>query len=505
MAPRLSLRSPLPYILAAIILIILISTQSTSDDTISPTSSTTDQNPNLLASPPSPLSQLPSWSSYPYSPSTSDLSYRNHLELTTSPNAQITHSPTLGFSNIYVLSLPHRLDRRDDMGKLARALGLNITFVDAANKDDNFFGWIAERVAETRAVRAALMVSPSSSPSSLYMVLLHLRRTRSRAKSERMASVERHRALRTVPRCIFTNLSLYHSCYPLLQAKTRGVPVSKIGGLGIGSVWVTPYQDTGSAHTPFPPFPADSRYPSGNWTSHLELAHSTGTLDSLIPSNPEVNVTEILWDKREWLPLRQMSEGVLSTFWGHTRVLKKIVESGDESALVLEDDVDVEWDLERLWSRMRGKLPKGWETVHLGHCWGHELLNPQYLHPLLHKATAPKCLHGWAVSRSGALHLLSLLNNPWSAYSTAVDVAVPTFISSHLLRSFSVEPPLIIQRKDGPSDLQGGNGSKWRGLLRDSTFDRIWKDEGEVIGEDVYDTKHLDPATTFREGKAASC
>lgn len=130
---------------------------------------------------------------------------------------------------------------------------------------------------------------------------------------------------------------------------------------------------------------------------------------------------------------------------------------------------------------------------------------PQYLHPLLHKASAPKCLHGWAVSARGAEHLLSLLNSPWSAYSTAVDVAVPSFIHDRLLRAFSVEPPLIIQRKDGPSDLQGGNGSKWRGLLRDSTFDRIWKDEGHLVVEDVWDPKHLDPATTFREGKSENC
>jgi hypothetical protein len=37
------------------------------------------------------------------------------------------------------------------------------------------------------------------------------------------------------------------------------------------------------------------------------------------------------------------------------------------------------------------------------------------------------------------------------------------------------------RRKDGPSDLQRGNGSKWRGLLRDSTVERIRRDRGEVL------------------------
>ncbi|KAL8283553.1 hypothetical protein RQP46_005656 [Phenoliferia psychrophenolica] len=442
---RVTLRSPLPYVGVALLLLIVWTTRSTTSlSSFSPASSKSTLDTTLLTTSDDSLSSSDAskWSSYPHDP-TNALSYRNHLELTTSPASQITHSPTLGFSHIYVLSLPHRTDRREDMRKLARALGLEISFIDAAKKEEPFFQWIAERVAEVRIKRRALM------------------------------------------------------------AAARKVKPEKLGGLAVGSVWATPFQDP---HTrePFPLLP-DARYPSGNWTSHLELAHSTGTLSSLVPSTPDLNITDVLWDKREWLPTRQVNDGVMSTYWGHTRVLKHIVEAGDESALVLEDDVDLEWDLERLWARIARKLPKDWETVHLGHCWGHEQLQPQYLHPLLHKATAPKCLHGWAVSSRGASHLLSLLNSPWSAYATAVDVAVPSFIHDRLLRAFSVEPPLIIQRKDGPSDLQGGNGSKWRGLLRDSTWDRIWKDEGHEIVEEEWDSKHLDPATTFREAKAANC
>lgn len=65
-----------------------------------------------------------------------------------------------------------------------------------------------------------------------------------------------------------------------------------------------------------------------------------------------------------------------------------MVENEDESALILEDDVDVEWDLERTWARIRRRLPgererelnggKGemdWDVSFLGHCWGRELLS----------------------------------------------------------------------------------------------------------------------------------
>lgn len=163
--------------------------------------------------------------------------------------------------------------------------------------------------------------------------------------------------------------------FAVLKAATRRVKPSSIGGLGIDGVWVSPTQDK-EGRVPFPPL-VDPNYPAGeSWVTVLERAHSNGNLSNLVPSSPDVNVTEILWDKREWLPLRQVNEGVMSTFWGHTRVLKTVIENDDESALILEDDVDIEWDIERLWSRIARKLPENWESVHLGSCWGHELLRP---------------------------------------------------------------------------------------------------------------------------------
>ncbi|KAL7337212.1 hypothetical protein BJY59DRAFT_704659 [Rhodotorula toruloides] len=369
---------------------------------------------------------------------TNSLSYRNHLERTTSPSSQITHSPTLTFDHIYVLSLPTRQDRREQMEELAKAHGLRITFVDAVNKKEPFIRWIAERAVEVRAERLEIM------------------------------------------------------------ARARKVDVSTLGGLHIGNDWLvqTPSPDS---PRPFPPR-NDPRYAShgGNWVEYLEAHASAGTLDQLVPSDPQLNVTAALWDPNERIAGRQVNEGVISTFWGHTRAIKMILENGDRSALVLEDDVDVEWDLERLWSRIERRLPEDWESAFLGHCWGKELLKPQYLHPNLHRSSIPLCLHAYALSSAGASHALSLLLNPWTAYQTAVDTAFPSFISFKLLNSFSVDPPFIIQRKDGPSDIQQGVGSKWRGLLMDSTVERIRRAKGLEVWEDMYDENNLDPATVFR-------
>lgn len=96
------------------------------------------------------------------------LSYRQHLHLTTSPPAQLIHSQTLTFSHIYVLSLPTRLDRREQMSRLGHALGLNFTFVDAVSKDEPFIKWIAEQVLVIRKKKLAIMVRLPLSLREIY-------------------------------------------------------------------------------------------------------------------------------------------------------------------------------------------------------------------------------------------------------------------------------------------------------------------------------------------------
>ncbi|GAA5821581.1 hypothetical protein JCM11251_000920 [Rhodosporidiobolus azoricus] len=404
------------------------------------------------------------------------LAYRKYLEATTafSP-AFTTHDRAAGFDHIYVLSLPSRKDRRKDMLKMAKALGVEIEFIDAADKKEPFIKWIAERVSESREERRRVM------------------------------------------------------------AEAQDLDPSDIGGLKIGTPWLTPFPSPPMSYHPtkrplpsFPPFPSDPRFREAqNWVDHLEHLYSrhSGSHLHLRPDDPNVNVTELLWDPLERVSVRQVHEGVISTYWGQTRAMKRMLENGDRTALVLEDDVDVEWDLERLWKGVERRLPRDnrtgeaeWDVAFLGHCWGGEFQKPQYLNPLLHPSTGPMCLHGYALTSPGATTLLSHLLDPWRAFSTAVDLVIPTLLhlqssgpendppyprnAPPLLRSFSIVPPLVVQRKDGPSDLQKGNGSKWRGVLRDSTMERVWRDEGRwhegweeseaMVGED--------PATRLRCG-----
>lgn len=160
---------------------------------------------------------------------------------------------------------------------------------------------------------------------------------------------------------------------------------STIGGLHVGSDWLTPYPSPNSTAL-FPPYPPPSsvslrrelsRTHSSNWVEHLETLHSQSAHTSLKPQNRNLNITRHLWDPVEKVKVRQVTPGVISTWWGQTRVMKRMIERGDETALVLEDDVDFEWDLERLWAGIERKLPivegkKGWDITYLGHCWGGE-------------------------------------------------------------------------------------------------------------------------------------
>lgn len=69
--------------------------------------------------------------------------------------------------------------------------------------------------------------------------------------------------------------------------------------------------------------------------------------------------------------------------------------------------------------------------------------------------------------------------------------------------AFSVDPQIIVQSKELASDITKGIGSPWRGVLMDSTWERILQDEGVEVPEPVYigAVKGADPATLFRGAK----
>jgi Glycosyltransferase family 25 (LPS biosynthesis protein) len=66
-----------------------------------------------------------------------------------------------------------------------------------------------------------------------------------------------------------------------------------------------------------------------------------------------------------YTPLRPAQ---ISCWYSHYSLMRKIAEGDDEVAIVFEDDIDMEWDLERRLRRMWPALPADWDMVMIGEC-----------------------------------------------------------------------------------------------------------------------------------------
>lgn len=378
--------------------------------------------------------------------------YRNKIDSTTSSTFILNHSNTLSFDHIYVLSLPNNLKRRNRIQKISNALNLNFTLTDAIDKNSSVIRWIGSQVEQIRIKKRKILSSQ------------------------------------------------------------LGKLKAEIGGMKVGSDWLL--RNGEEVILPESEKKITIKLPSlsKDWIQELDQHHSDPqSLDKL-----NFDIPSRLHDPLESKDPRQLSSGALSVWYGQTKVIKQIIENGDRSALVLEDDVDIEWDLANLWATVLRRLPKesqngkeGWEIVYLGHCWGRENSHPQYGHPNLHRSSEPRCLHAYALSRTGAQKILKYLSDPWIAYQTAIDIALPTLIKSGALRNaFSIDPAWIIQDKtEFGSDVQPqGKGSPWAGFLMDSTWERVLRyerkderSEQEEEEEWVEPVGKLDPATVYRE------
>ena len=123
---------------------------------------------------------------------------------------------------------------------------------------------------------------------------------------------------------------------------------------------------------------------------------------------------------------------------------------------------------------------------YLGHCWSNETqgaaLSPESMPAesmgrssgsRLYLSTSPQCTHAYALSRMGARRLLLHLQYTPFAYSRAIDQALAWLIESGRLRSASVVPSLVVQRRVSLSDIPPGEGSVWRDYLVHGVFDTI--------------------------------
>lgn len=222
------------------------------------------------------------------------LAYRQHLELTTSPSGY-SHSATLGFSHIYCISLATAQDRRQRMEKLAKALGVELTFVDAMSPTAPILRWIAERVVEVREKKIKVLVT-----------------------SRKMAAGE-------------------------------------IGGGGVGSPWLLGREELRADGL------KEERLDGRDWVTYLEEEEDSHPAyfegDGAVRLDLDSWIAKSLYDLRARKD-EQLNAATLATWKSHISALQLMKRNGDQDALILEDDVDWEWDLARLWASAKRRLPE---------------------------------------------------------------------------------------------------------------------------------------------------
>ncbi|KAJ7596542.1 hypothetical protein C8J56DRAFT_917707 [Mycena floridula] len=309
----------------------------------------------------------------------------------------------LPFSQIFVVSLPSRVDRREQMKTLRKLLALGWNYIDAIPAEQEIVTSILNTVQLRREQAISVLGANQSSPIDLSF---HW------------------------PEDLDSNV--------LSNGRLPGEIFS-----------------SKNLATPFSP---------------LTCAQNDSTI---LPFSPEIKPYQILTRAR------------VACWFSHLTAIRQIGESQDyDLGIVLEDDIDMEKDIRGRLSEAWHLLPRDWDMVFLGHCWSNESFHPAIL-PLyrfrppaaigtnIHPSQGPKCTHAYALSKHGARRLYLHLTYPPFAYSRAIDQAFAWLIKTNRLKSFSIVPSVVVQRKIGESDVSSGTGSIWRDQLMDGVFEDI--------------------------------
>ncbi|CAE6518722.1 unnamed protein product [Rhizoctonia solani] len=169
-----------------------------------------------------------------------------------------------------------------------------------------------------------------------------------------------------------------------------------------------------------------------------------------------------------------VSLAAISCWYSHYQVFRSVADGPDEAVIVFEDDIDMEFDLEKRLRQMWPALPVDWDVVMLGHCQSHEWGYPKLKHsPALHRSTHTMCTHAYAVSKRGARKLVRFLRSEHFAYSRPIDHTFIHLGNFELIKIYSVLPAVVLQTKDNPSDITAGTGGLKTEFLVDSVLERI--------------------------------
>ena len=315
------------------------------------------------------------------------------------PIDHLPHSPSLGvFDKIFVIHLQGRLERKTRMESLQDALELDFHYVQAIQSQEDIVTKILKHVRHQRVKEGWLKGGKGGSVLSESLASeVAVKRVRSSSQKDDLnalrASAAQQPILLAAINAGWRPHSLFSAdAFALLQHPFR-VPIGttgselwtpavdglpRQGGPNVTNShrWKAPDNNTGipcvlgldqvksrwivNRHSdeemasrisgkPIPTLDASGSISSPSEDSGLDATSSDGENTATIP----------------WY--QTLSRGMVACWLSHVGVLRQIVEGELRSALILEDDVDMEWDVEERLVGMWGSLPKdGWDIVYLG-------------------------------------------------------------------------------------------------------------------------------------------
>ncbi|CAG8855334.1 38747_t:CDS:1, partial [Gigaspora margarita] len=165
--------------------------------------------------------------------------------------------------------------------------------------------------------------------------------------------------------------------------------------------------------------------------------------------------------------LTGLSNAQKACYLSHYLIYKEIIKNGYKNALILEDDIDVEFEISRIVSDLSRALPDDWDIFYIAH-YNYEkgkILAESGKFRLI-ESTHPINTHGCAVSARGARKLIKDLD-----FANPIDIELTMRVHSGFVRSYSIDRTTMIQWKtyDNPSDIPDSGPPFERQELLNST------------------------------------
>ncbi|KAJ1819353.1 hypothetical protein LPJ60_003813 [Coemansia sp. RSA 2675] len=176
----------------------------------------------------------------------------------------------------------------------------------------------------------------------------------------------------------------------------------------------------------------------------------------------------------------------LACYLSHLNAYRRMVAESIETALILEDDIDMEMDIRERHSQIMTQVGQryggDWDMLFVGHCT-YDANEPAGLQPSwrhkerrnaeLYEAEYPMCMHAYALTKECARRLAVVLEERLKTVGQDIDLVLAIGVQFGMSTVLGVSPPPIVQvgRNELASDLSSPvNGDTAQRLSNSTLF-----------------------------------